>query len=159
MIKNESCAVGVPMPMGASEVIASKSGRFVTNDGSGRMELADDGDALLAGWVELPEGAFYNSSDIYTCSSTEGADVALFYPAEALLGVVFRIPNDSNVTFTTAMRGKTCDLVRSSNVQGAKLDASGEDNLLIVDGDLTSAYAWVDVMINSSKLTGRTGVV
>lgn len=147
-IKNEESCPKLPMPMGASEVVKAASGRFVTNDGSGRLEIADDGDALLAGWVELGEG---------TTSATEGGTIGQFMPAPAALGVVFRIPVNAG-TFVATMRGKTTDLARTSDIQGAKLDASGEDNLIIVDGDL-DANAWVDVMINPSKLTGYTGVV
>lgn len=156
-IKGLDTAAGIPMPMGASEVIAVKSGRFVKDDASSRMEMAGDGSTLLAGWVELPEGASYNASGIYTCSSTEGADIALFYPISALLGVVFRIPINSG-TFAATMRNNTCDISVSSNIQGAQLDASSEDTLIVVDGDLIN-NAWVDVMVNPDKIASLTGVV
>lgn len=157
MLKNEDSTVGIPMPMGASEVIAVKSGRFVKDDGSSRMEIAGDGDTLLAGWVEPPDSAIYTSAGIYTCSSTEGADIATFYPISALLGVVFKIPVNSG-TFAITMRNNTCDLSVSSNIQGAQLDASAEDTLIVVDGDLVN-NAWVAVMVNPDKITGLTGVV
>ena len=143
-IKNEDSAVKIPFPLAASEVIKAKSGRFVTLN-AGNLEVADDGDTLLIGWAEFPEG------------TTASGDIATFLPAWGALGVVFRIPVNAG-TFVAAMRGKTCDLARSSSIQGAKLDASGEDNLIIVDGDLESNL-WVDVMFNPSKLTGFTGVV
>jgi len=156
MIKNECTAPCISMPMGASEVIAVKSGRFVKDDGSSRMEIAGDGDTLLAGWVEVPEGKNYNASGIYTCSSTEGADIAPYYPISALLGVVFRIPVNSG-TYAATMKNNTCDLSVSSNIQGAQLDASAEDTIIVVDGDLVN-NAWVDVMVNPDKITGLTGV-
>jgi len=157
MIKGEVTAPILPMPMGASEVVAAKSGRFVKDDGSSRMEIAGDGDTELAGWVELPEDAHYTSAGIYTCSVTEGLDIAPFIPISACLGVVFRIPVNSG-TFAITMRNNTCDLSVSSNIQGAQLDASAEDTLIVVDGDLVN-NAWVDVVVNPAKITAATGVV
>ncbi|MEA2036151.1 MAG: hypothetical protein U9O94_01480 [Nanoarchaeota archaeon] len=155
MIKNESSAPVIEISMGAEEVIAQASGRFVVDDGSSRMEMAADGSTLLAGWVELPEGKYYSSTGIYTCSATEGADKAPFTPISACLGVVFRIPVDSG-TYTANMKNNTCDLAVSSNIQGVQLDASAEDTLIVVDGDLVN-NAWVDVMVNPAKITGFTG--
>ena len=147
-IKNEDSCVKVPVPMGASEVIKAKSGRFVKNDGSGRMEIAVAGSTRLEGWVELEE---------QTCSSTEGGTTGSLMPAAGALGVVFRIPVNSG-TYVATMVGKTCDLSVASSIQGAALNLSTEDTLIIVDGDLIN-NAWVDVMINPSKITGHTGVV
>jgi hypothetical protein len=138
----------IPMPAGASEVFRAKSGRFVKNDGSGRVEVAVDGTTLLEGWVE--------SGDL-TCSSTEGATIVSFVHAVNCLGTIFRIPINAG-TFVATMRGKTCDLAVSSNIQGAKLDGSGEDTVIIVDGDLVG-NAWVDVIINPDKIASLTGVV
>lgn len=145
----------IPAPIGASETFRLKSGRFVTNDGSGRMEVADDGDTLLAGWLDPDDG----DGD---SSATEGASKGGFLPAPAALGVVFRIPVVAG-TYAATMLGKTTDLARATVggttlIQGAKLDGSGEDNLIIVGGDVDN-NEWVDVMINPSKLTGYTGVV
>ena len=156
-IKNEVSGPYIPIPMGASEVVAAKSGRFVKNDGSGRAEIAVAGSTLLLGWIELPHNANYSSTNIFTCSATEGGDVAPLIPAWAALGIVFRIPVNTG-TFVATMRGKTCDLSVVSNIQGAALGASTEDTIIIVDGDLVN-NAWVDVMINPSKITGLTGVV
>jgi hypothetical protein len=139
--------VGVKGFMGASEVIKAASGRFVTNDGSGYLDLADDGDTLLSGWVEAAD---------QTSSSTAGATDVLFLPATLNLGVVFRIPVNAG-TFVISMRGKSCDLARTTNIQGAKLDGSGEDVLLIIDGDAVN-NEWVDVTFNPEKIA-LTGVV
>ena len=142
--------VGVPAPITASEVFRKASGRFVTNN-AGYMELADDGDTLLSGWME------YGGDN-----TSASGDFGTWYPASLNQNIVFRIPIQAG-TYVTAMLGKTCDLVRATlggvtNVQGAKLDASGEDNLLIVGGDLVN-NKFVDVCFTTSKLTGRTGVV
>ena len=156
MIKGQPSCVSIPGRMGASEVIAVKSGRFVTRDTSGRLEIAGDGSTLLTGWVELPENKNYNSSGIYTCSTTEGADVAPFWPISMLLGVVFRIPINSG-TYVQTMEWETCDLSVSSNIQGVQLDASAEDTVIIVGGDLVN-NAWIDIIVNPAKITGLTGV-
>lgn len=145
-IKGADACVMVPRGMGASEVIVAQSGRFVKEDASGRLEIAGDGNAALAGWVEAAA---------QTCSATEGGTVVNLIPA-ANCPAVFRIPVNSG-TFTAAMRGKSCDLSVSSNVQGAQLDASTEDTIIIVDGDLVN-NAYVDVMINPAKIS-PTGVV
>lgn len=153
-LKAEDAAQKISYPIGASETFRLKSGRFVVDDGSGRAELADDGDALLLGWMdaELGEGV---------SSATEGEDKGLLIPAYGCV-TTFQIPIIAG-TYVATMKGKTCDLVRDTVngvtlIQGAKLDASGEDNLIIVDGDEIN-NEWVEVMFNQSKLTGLTGVV
>lgn len=147
-IMNEAMAVKIPgWPIGASEVIKAASGRFVKYDASQRLEIAVDGTTLLAGWLEIGE---------QTASSTEGGTLGTLIPA-ANCPVVFRIPINAG-TFVATMRGKTCDLAVTSSIQGAKLDGSGEDTLLIVDGDLENNL-WVDVMIAPDKQASFTGVV
>lgn len=147
-IKNEAMAVKLDnWPVGASEVIKAASGRFVKYDASQRLEIAVDGSTLLAGWLEIGE---------QTASATEGATKGCLIPA-ANCPVVFRIPINAG-TYIETMRGKTCDLAVTSTIQGAKLDGSGEDVLLIVDGDLLNNL-WVDVMIAPDKQASFTGVV
>lgn len=154
---NEVSAPIISIPMGASEVIAAQSGRFVVDDGSSRMEIAADTDSLLAGWVELPEGKFYDADYIYTCSATEGLDIAPFVPISAMLGVVVRMPINSG-TFAITMINNTCDISVSDNIQGVQLDASAEDTLIVVGGDLEN-NKWVDCIVNPDKIAGLTGVV
>ena len=62
------------------------------------------------------------------------------------LTAVFRIPINSG-TYAVGMIGDTCDISISSTVQGAQLDASTEDLLIIVGGYST---VYVDVMMNPS---------
>lgn len=135
---------GYIVPIGASEVIKAKSGRFVKNDTSGRAEIAVDGSTELIGFLDCEE---------FTASSTEGADKRFCIND---LTAVFRIPINAG-TYAATMVGKTCDLAVTSNIQGAKLDASGEDTVIIVGGDAVN-NAYVDVMINPVKV-GATGVV
>ena len=143
--KNEGACVIVPRSMGASEVISAQSGRFVTEDAAGYLDIAEDGSVELAGWVEA--GA-------QTASATNGVTKVGLIPA-ANCPAVFRIPVNSG-TYLITMLGKTCDISISSNIQGAQLDASAEDTLVIVGGDLVNNY-YVDVMINPAKI-GATGV-
>lgn len=127
----------VPLPMGASEVISAQSGRFVTVDSSGYGEISGAASTTIFGSVEL--GA-------QTLSATEGATTAncIIDPT-----AVFRIPVNSG-TYAITMVGKTCDLSVSSNIQGAALDASDRDIVLIVGGDATNNN-YVDVMIVPAK--------
>lgn len=147
VIKGEDFTVKIPVPMGASEVIKAKSGRFVKNDASGRMEIAVAGSTLLMGWVELGE---------QTCSATEGGTIGDMIPAQNCQAV-FRIPINTG-TYAATMVGKTCDLSVVSSIQGAALGASSEDTVIIVNGDLDNNL-WVDVMINPGKCDAYTGVV
>ena len=154
IIKNEQSAPILSIPMSADEVIPA-GGCFVTDDGSSRMETAEDGSTLLAGYVfptELDANEKYQ-----TCSSTEGGTIVPFIPISAMLGVVVRLPVTGG-TFAITMRNNTADLEVASNAQGVQLDASVEDTIIVVDGDLVG-NAWVDVMVNPDKITGLTGVV
>lgn len=139
----------VPMLVTAGETFRSKSGRFVTlTTNTGCIEVADDGDTLLFGWAECGDGV-----------TATGQKVNVI-PA-AGCSKVFQIPIIAG-TLTRAMFGANCDLVRATVggvtfVQGAKLDASGEDNLQIVGGDL-EGNKYVEVIFNQAKLTGYPGV-
>ena len=154
LIKNQHTAPILRARMGASEVIPA-GGCFVKDDGSSRMEVAGDGDTLLAGYVfptELDSGKKYQ-----TCSSTEGATVVPYIPISAMLGVVVRLPVTGG-TYVRTMDNNTADLEVSSNAQGVQLDASAEDTIIVVDGDLED-NEYVDVIVNLEKITGLTGVV
>ena len=156
--KNEKSALNLSAPMGASEIIPA-GGAFVKNDGSGRMEIAGDQDALLAGFVYPIE---LDSDELYqTCSSTEGATVVPFIPISSMLGVSTRLPITDG-TYVATMLGETADLEVVSNMQGVKLDASSEDTVTIVGGliDGTSENGgYVDVVPSVEKITSVTGVV
>jgi hypothetical protein len=147
-------SVGSPVGMGASEVISAWSGKFVKNDGSGRAEIAGDGDTELMGWVELPA---------QTCSSTESGTKGILYNS---FEDVFRIPiayDDSTYTvnYSESLMGETCDLVVVSDVQMANLTTSAEDTIVIVGGkaatSTTVADGYVDVKLNPNKMFA-TGV-
>lgn len=153
IIKNEQVAPILSIPMGASEVIPA-GGCFVKDDGSSRMEAAGDGSTLLAGYVfptELDAGKKYQ-----TCSATEGGTIVPFIPISAMLGVVVRLPITGG-TFAITMLNNTADLEVVSNAQGVQLDASAEDTVVVVGGEVGGD--WVDVIPCMEKITGLTGVV
>jgi len=154
IIKPSNPVGGVPIGMGASEVIKAKSGRFVKSDGSGRAEIAGDGDTELIGFVELAE---------QTCSSTEGGTKATLFSD---LNMVIRIPlaydgSTYTVNYSASLLNKTCDLADISNIQKANLTDSDEDTLVVVGGQAatstTADDGYVDVMLNPNKMRA-TGV-
>lgn len=127
----------VVIPMGASEVIKALSGRFVTLDASGRGEISTAASTKIFGWVEGPEE---------TLGATEGETK---YNCIHDSTAVFRIPIISG-TYTDALRGKTCDLAVSSDIQGAAVGTSARDIIRIVDGN--AAEGWVDVCMVASAM-------
>ncbi len=147
-----------PLPMGASEVLRGKSGRFVKRDTSGRGEIAGDGHTQLIGYVEGGDE---------TCSSSEGGTVKNCIND---VGATFRIPFFyDGVTWTrnysVALIGETCDLLVKNQIQYANITDSSEDTLVIVGGKAASAAVadgavadvvygdgYVDVMLNPNKM-------
>jgi hypothetical protein len=129
--------------MAASQTIRAASGKFVYRTGASTatLTMACDGTTELLGHAEV---------EAKTTAATDG-----MVKVVCDLTAVFRIPVNSG-TYARTMKGKTCDISISSYVQGAQLDASAEDTLIIVDGDEVNNL-WVDVMINPAKV-GATGV-
>jgi len=155
--KKEDTAPSLSIPMASTQYIPA-GGAFVTIT-SGNATIAGDGSTLLAGLV-FPGEVGLDAGKMYqTGSSTAAATVCPFLPISAMLNVVVRLPVYSG-TFTAAMRGKTCDIaiITASKLQGVQLDASSEDTVIIVDGDLVN-NAWVDVVVNPDKIASLTGVV
>jgi hypothetical protein len=159
-IMNEDSCVKVPSLITTGETFRAKSGRFVTwASGTNSYEVADAGDTLLAGWMEIGDGV------------TVAGDKGALIPAENC-NVVFRIPvcaagiaaalAAGYSTYIDGIIGETCDLVRETVggvtlIQCADTTASGEDVVKIVDGDRVAAK-WVDVIVVPAKVTAGTGV-
>lgn len=139
------CHASVPVPLAASQVFKARSGRFVYLDGSGNAVICAAGANVIFGHAEESER---------TSSSTAAAEVANVIVDPS---AIFRVPVITG-TYVATMRGKTCDIGVSSNVQGADLAASTDDVLIVVDGDLVN-NDWVDVMINPVRATALSGVV
>lgn len=116
----------------ASAVIAAQSGKFVYMN-AGVVTLCLDGTAQIFGWA-----THRNETTTVLDKVDGGINIAL--------DAVFRIPVNSG-TFVAGMVGDLCDISVSSSVQGAQLDASAENLVIIVGGDLVD-NDYVDVKIN-----------
>ncbi len=122
--------VAVPVAMVASQTASAQSGRFVFMV-AGAATLNVDGSTTIFGSLETHAHAMA-TSEIVSCIID--------------LTAVFRIPVNSG-TYAIGMVGDWCDISISSNIQGAQLDASAENTLMVVGGDATNNY-FVDVMMN-----------
>lgn len=99
------------------------------------LMLAGDGDAELVGWLDVSEEV-----------AASGAVATLDISANS----VYRLPISTGV-YNIKCRMKTCDLkIDATDKQGVQLNASGEDTVIVVDGDNTAG--WVDVKLNPKKL-------
>lgn len=132
---------GVGLTWAASQVIGNQSGKFVYMN-AGVVTLCLDAVAYIFGWA-------YERARTPTVGDvvSGGVDVAL--------DAIYRIPINSG-TFAVGMIGDLCDISISSNVQGAQLDASVENLLIIVGGDAVD-NAWVDVKINPAVQGAAVG--
>ena len=127
----------------ASQVIGNQSGKFVFVHTDGLVTLNIDASAYILGWAHE-----YARTPTVSTVVTGGVNVAL--------DAVYRIPINSG-TFTTKMIGRVCDISVSSSVQGAQLDASSENSLIVVGGDFTG-NRWVDVKVNPAVQGAGLGV-
>jgi len=121
--------LSVEVPMAATQALYAQSGRFVyMNDGA--ATLCADAITTIFGFLEA-----------HAHTPATGAYLNCIIDLTA----VFRIPINSG-TFVVGMIGDTCD-ISIDTVQGAQLDASTEDTLVIVGGYST---VYVDVMMNQN---------
>ena len=114
-----------------AQTMRQASGRFVYLDAYGRCTLNADGASRIWGHAEYLGDAAGSEDDRVNVNIS--------------LDAIYRIPINSG-TFVKAMIGDECDISISSNIQGAQLDASDEDTLMVVGGDLVNSN-WVDVKI------------
>ena len=132
--------LAVEVAMVASQVVSAQSGRFVFMV-AGAATLNVDGSTTI-----------YGSLESHAHTPATGALLNCIIDLTA----VFRIPVNSG-TFAIGMIGDWCDISISSNIQGAQLDASVENTLMVVGGDLTDNY-YVDVMMNPNVWGTGLGV-
>ena len=125
--------VSVPVAMAAAQVISARSGKFVYMN-AGAATLNVDGTTSIFGFLE---------------SHAHTPTVGDYLNCIIDLTAVFRIPVNAG-TYVVGMIGDYCDISISSNIQGAQLNASTEDTLIIVGGDADNNY-YVDVMMNPAK--------
>lgn len=136
----------------SAQYIPAQSAKFMTrgaNLNSDILTLAVAGDSNILGHLECEE---MNSSD--------GTEVRKLITDPT---AIFRVPIISTTGFTTKLIGRTCDIATNATtkVQGAALDSSTDDVLLIVDGDVNNSKDYVDVMIirQFTAIAGLPGVV
>lgn len=120
----------ISLPVKASATWGAND--FLTKDSSGYYSKAGDGDTVFA--VAFDE--------VTTAPATDGASTAL---GDISPDSVYRIPINQGGPATPAMRQKTCDLGVTSGVQGADLDLSADDNLLIVDVEIADSQVLVQI--------------
>lgn len=124
----------------ASTVFKNKSGKFIINS-------SGDADIAVAGSTEL-QGYAITYDHTVSASVTEYADIIHGF------GTHFVLP--ASGTYADTMRGLTCDLLVSSNIQKANVAASTTDVIVIYDGNATLGL--VEVGLNPLKMY-VTGVV
>lgn len=127
-------------PIAASQVFNDRGGKFVKLDANDRVDIADDGDTQIEGWANAPTGG----GSSFTSSATAGADMAEVDVSELS---VYSVPANVDPANT---RGETCDLVVTSNVQYAQVNASSEDVIVILDLDTDTDL--VAVRMNPLKM-------
>jgi len=114
----------------ATQLVYAQSGAFVyMNNGAATFNV--DASTTIFGHLEFPN---------VTSAPTTGT----VYKCIIDLTAIFRIPVNSG-TYVIGMMGDYCDISISSYIQGAQLDASTENTLIIVGGNST---VYVDVMMN-----------
>jgi len=127
------------IPWAASQVIGNQSGKFFyMNDGA--ATLCVDSVGYIFGWAQ-------ERARTPTVGDTFTGNIAL--------DAIFRIPVNSG-TYVAGMLGDLCDISVDTNVQGAQLDASDENSLIICGGDLVD-NKWVDVKINPAVQGAAVG--
>ena len=126
----------VPVRMYASERADAPGSRFVNMNATGYAEYLDDGDdEEIFGSAEVAYG---------TQSSTQASTDVVNCIAD--LSAIYKVPVDTG-TYAITDIGDTCDVGVTSYVQGAYLQASNDEHLIILGGDLTNNN-WVFVRLN-----------
>ena len=122
------------VPMAATQALSNNSGKFVYMD-DGAATLSADGIGTIFGFLQ---------AHAHTPSTGD------YLPCIIDTNAIFKIPVNTG-TYVVGMIGESCDISISSGVQGAQLDASAEDTLIIVGGDLDN-NDFVYVRLNPAKI-------
>lgn len=125
--------VGAGYLWAASQVIGNQSGKFVFVHSDGRVTLNVAGSNFILGWA-------------LEYARTPTVDTVVSGGVNVALDAIFRIPINTG-TLAASDFGRCCDLSVLANVQGAAINLSVENPLIIVGGDVAS-NRWVDVKIN-----------
>ena len=121
------------MELANAGVWTNQSGKFAIRS-SNVAALAASGSTELVGWAQV---------HAHTVAST-GTFADIFNDANArfVIGVTG--------TYANTMRGKTCDLDTTTNIQTANVAASSTDVIVVYDGNATLALA--EVGLNPLKM-------
>lgn len=113
----------VTFPVAASQNFNLLSGCFVVVDTNNRIEIAGAAVTNLIGWALTGD---------FTSSATAGLTEM---SVNIALGSLYEMPIDAAKTEAQlkAIVGETCDIIVTSNIQYADLDASSIDILEIMD--------------------------
>lgn len=122
-------------PIAASQNFEDRSGKFVKLDANDRVDIADSGDTQIEGWAEVGN---------FTSSSTAGADTCQVDVSELSL---YGMPADAD---PANIRGETCDLIVTSDIQYADVGESNEDVIAVLN--LDTANDTVVVRMNGLKM-------
>lgn len=133
-------------PIAASVVFDNRGFKFVLRDANNRIDVVAAGTTAIIGHVLI--GAQLGGT-IFTSSSTAGQDRA---EVDISTLSIYRGPTDAD---PANIRGETCDIVLSGNIQQADIGASATDILMVIAAD--TADDTVDVHLWYPNLT-RTGV-
>lgn len=129
---------GVPVEMYASERVDAPGSRFVNMNATGYAEYLDDGDdEEIFGSVEGPYGTI-NATQSKAGKQNCIVDISAIYKIPVLTG---------DGTFAITDIGDTCDIGVTSYVQGAHLQVSNDEHLIILGGDVDD-NEWVIVRLN-----------
>ncbi len=137
--------------LAASTVFAQLSSYFCTFDASGNATITTATSTFISGAL-VGYGAgnpLSATPNVYTSSSTAGGESM---ECTSDLSAVFRVPISTG-TYTRSNRGKLCDLVVASNVQGAAVQVATRGHLRILDGDETN-NKWIIAQINPALISG-----
>lgn len=130
----------IAVPCAASQVFNLLSGKFGQIDSNNDFALLSSNDSTVYGWATV--GA-------YTSSSTAGKD---WIAVDISMDSQYWIPADDTVT--EAMRGETCDVVVSANIQYADIGESNQDIFLITDVDTANQYVLVKIADGKQQAKG-----
>ena len=134
--------IAVSVTDAGSQVITAASGKFVYMT-AGAATLSADAIGSIFGHLEAEAQTTASGGESFNCIIDPTA--------------VYRIPVNAG-TYVVGMIGDTCDISISNDVQGAQLNASDENTLLVVGGDAVNNN-WVDVMIVQSTVGSAEGGV
>lgn len=127
--------------MAASITQVAGSSQFVTMDASGNCVMTAATSTSIFGHLIAPlpnTGSTTSAKDKFTVNIANDA--------------VYIIPIITG-TYSRANRGKLCDLVISTNKQGAACQVSTRGHLRILDGDETTANKYILASMNPGVLT------